>query len=398
VVGQLGTFTVTGQNAGASGTCVPVDCKSDVNGDVSFTYSDGAGAGDDTIKASFIDSAGSLQTATAQKHWVSGTNPTSTTYTGDSSVQYSDVAALSGTLLDTSGSPVGIPGKTLDFTLGTQNTSAGPTDASGNASTSLTVSQKPGSVSTVETKFAGDGSFTASSDSDAFAITNEDCTLAYTGDTLVNAANLTNLKAQFGEPDASPGDWSNKTVTFTVKDSSLNTVATPTATTNAAGVASTTAALGPDVYGVSVSFAGDDYYKTCATATDTLVTVQAANAKITGGGWVAQSTGNTYFGFNVIQDVTGLKGQLQIRSKAGKNRFHAPVVLTLTSVGNTGTWTGTGNWNGSDGYSFTVSVVDKATSGKKGDTISILIKSPANVTVFTTSGAQTLKGGNITVH
>jgi hypothetical protein len=70
VAGQLVDFTVTGQNAGASGTCVPVDCKSDVNGDVSFTYSDGAGAGDDTIKASFTDAAGSLQTATAQKHWV----------------------------------------------------------------------------------------------------------------------------------------------------------------------------------------------------------------------------------------------------------------------------------------------------------------------------------------
>jgi len=70
VAGQLVDFTVTGQNAGASGTCVPVDCKSDVNGNVSFTYSDGAGAGDDTIKASFTDAAGSLQTATAQKHWV----------------------------------------------------------------------------------------------------------------------------------------------------------------------------------------------------------------------------------------------------------------------------------------------------------------------------------------
>jgi hypothetical protein len=70
VAGQLVDFTVTGQNAGASGTCVPVDCKSNLNGDVSFTYSDGAGAGDDTIKASFTDAAGSLQTATAQKHWV----------------------------------------------------------------------------------------------------------------------------------------------------------------------------------------------------------------------------------------------------------------------------------------------------------------------------------------
>lgn len=74
VVGQLVDFTVTGQNAGATGTCLPANCKSDVDGNVAFTYADAAGAGDDTIKASFTDSAGSLQTATAQKHWVAGGN------------------------------------------------------------------------------------------------------------------------------------------------------------------------------------------------------------------------------------------------------------------------------------------------------------------------------------
>jgi hypothetical protein len=37
---------------------------------VSFTYTDANGAGDDTIKASFTDATGSLQSATAQKHWV----------------------------------------------------------------------------------------------------------------------------------------------------------------------------------------------------------------------------------------------------------------------------------------------------------------------------------------
>jgi hypothetical protein len=70
VAGQLVAFSVTGVNAGVSGTCAPVDCTSDAAGDVSFTYFDGGGAGDDTIKASFTDTAGSLQTATAQKHWV----------------------------------------------------------------------------------------------------------------------------------------------------------------------------------------------------------------------------------------------------------------------------------------------------------------------------------------
>ncbi|MGZ6952267.1 MAG: InlB B-repeat-containing protein [Acidimicrobiia bacterium] len=79
VAGQHVDFTVTGQNPGATGTCVPADCKSDASGNVSFTYHDTNGAGDDTIKASFTDSAGSLQTATAQKHWVTGTGTHSVT-------------------------------------------------------------------------------------------------------------------------------------------------------------------------------------------------------------------------------------------------------------------------------------------------------------------------------
>ena len=44
--------------------------QTDANGDVTFTYTDTNGAGDDTIKASFTDATGSLQSATAQKHWV----------------------------------------------------------------------------------------------------------------------------------------------------------------------------------------------------------------------------------------------------------------------------------------------------------------------------------------
>src|SRR5213076_1228079 len=48
VAGQLVGFSVTGQNAGATGTCAPVDCRSDVNGNVAFTYAGATGAGDDT--------------------------------------------------------------------------------------------------------------------------------------------------------------------------------------------------------------------------------------------------------------------------------------------------------------------------------------------------------------
>jgi hypothetical protein len=324
------------------------------------------------------------------------TTATTTDYTGASSVQYSDGAALSANLSETiSGAPV--PGKTIDFTLGTQSTSAGPTDVNGDVSTSLVVTQQPGSVTTVTAAFAGDATFGASSKTEPFAIDKEDCTLAYTGDTLVSAASMTTLSAQFGELDASHGDWTGKSITFTVTDSALN-VQTFTATTDASGVASTTAALGADVYSVGVSFAGDDFYLACASSADTLVTVQAATAKITGGGWISQGVGRTSFGFNVISDVTGLHGQLQVRPHGNRSRFHSTSILTLTASDTSGTWTGIGRWNGVDGYTFTISVVDLGTSGKKGDTISIEIRSPTNVVVFTTGGAQPLKGGNIVVH
>jgi hypothetical protein len=313
-------------------------------------------------------------------------------------VQYSDPVSLSGTLLDTT-TNLGISGKQLDFTLGTQRTSASPTDASGNASTSLAVTQKPGSVTTVDTAFAGDATYAPSNDSDPFTIAKEDCTLAYSGDTLVPPATMTNLAADLGEPDVSPGDRSNKTVTFTVTDASLNQQ-TFTATTDASGHASTSVALADGVYRVSVSFAGDDFYLPCATATDTLVTVEAAAAKVTGGGWIAIGTGRTSFGFNAIPIAGGgFRGQFQLRSNNGKNRFHGNVVSSLSGSGNTANWSGTGRWNGQPGYSYTISVVDNGSSGsKKGDTISITITSPANVVVYSTGGPQTLKGGNITVH
>ena len=67
--GKTVTFTITGQNAGVSGSCVPAGCVSDVNGDVAFTYTDVNGAGSDTIKGSFVDAAGSLQAATAAWSW-----------------------------------------------------------------------------------------------------------------------------------------------------------------------------------------------------------------------------------------------------------------------------------------------------------------------------------------
>ncbi len=378
-------FAVTGVNT-ASGFA-----NTGASGTAQFCYT-GTNAGNDSIVAS----VGSLND-TAAATWT-GNAATTVGYMGGSAVQYSDAATLSGHLVNAS-TTLALPGYNLGFTLGTQTASAGPTNVSGDASTPLTVTQTPGSVSQVTVNFAGDAvnQLAPSSDTKPFAINKEDCTLAYTGDLLVNSSTSTVLSAQFGESDASPGNWNGKVVDFAVTDASLVTTHYA-ATTNALGQATTTVPLAANVYAVSVSFVTDAYYNACSTPADSIVTVQSAAAKITGGGWTSVSTGRTSFGFNVFSDVGGLRGQLQVRSNNGKNRFHSTSVTTFVYGANSGTWTGSGRWNGVSGYTFTISVVDNGTSGKRGDTISIVIKSPANVVVFTTGGAQVLKGGNIVVH
>jgi hypothetical protein len=325
-------------------------------------------------------------------------DPTTTTYTGVSSVQYSDSTALSGTLTDSA--LAGVAGKTLDFTVGLQSTSGGPTDAAGSASAALVVSQQPGSVTQVTTSFAGDATHAASVDSDPFAILKEDCTLTYSGDTTVLPLANTNLAADMRELDTSLGDRGGKTVVFTVEDSSLGSQ-TFAAVTDSTGHAATSQALPADVYAVSASFAGDDFYDVCATTDDTLVTVEQAGSKATGGGWYTDGS-RASFGLNVIPQAGGTwKGQLQLRVTNTKAKFHGNTVANAVSLAaNKMRWSGTGRWNGVSGYTFEVTVVDNGTSGKKGDTIEVKIYptgSPGSP-VYTSSGAKPLKGGNIVVH
>ena len=65
----------------------------------------------------------------------------------------------------------------------------------------------------------------------------------------------------------------------------------------------------------------------------------------------------------------------------------------------TATWSGAGRYDGHEGYTFTVSVVDNGNGGgrkKTPDTISIVIRDAGGSVVYSASGA--LGGGNIKVH
>lgn len=72
-VGVLVTFEVLagGVNAGITGTCSPLDCKSDAAGNVSFTYKSNGAVGSDQIKACYLN-GGSQQICSqvVTKAWV----------------------------------------------------------------------------------------------------------------------------------------------------------------------------------------------------------------------------------------------------------------------------------------------------------------------------------------
>lgn len=365
------------------------------------TYTPAAGFhGSDSFTFEASDGKADSNVATIDITVAHVLHATSTTYSGARTVQYSDPVTLTAGLVDTSVTPnAGVAGKQIDFTVGVQSASAAPTATDGTASTSLVVTQRPGSVANVGASFAGDGDFLASSDAASFTIAKEDCTLSYSGDVDVAPLATTTLSADLGETDASLGDRSGKTVVFTLVGSA-GAPQTVAATTDGTGHASVLVPLLADVYAVSVAFEGDDFYTACSTPQDALVTVESAAAKVTGGGWTSAGTGRTDFGFNAIPQAGGVwTGQFQLHSNSDKNRFHGRDVTSFRSSGNSATWSGTGSWNGATGYTFTVSVVDNGSAGsKKADAVSIVVTAPGGATVFTTSGLQTLKGGNITVH
>ncbi|PVG82203.1 hypothetical protein DDE18_11915 [Nocardioides gansuensis] len=387
VVGTTVTFTViAGPNTGTTGTGT-----TNASGVASFSYP-GAAVGEDTIEATFLDGLGRTQRSNrVTATWSVAANNAPNISSDSTTVQYSD--ALAPTMLasatDPDSDPLTMSATALPAAL------SGSDNGSGGFSVSGTATAVPAAY---PVKYTANDGTDSSTSSDDITITKEDCTLTAPVTIQSSAAGNTTLTATLGEPDSSPGDRSGKTISFSGTDGS-GPVGPFTGTTNGAGVVSVPVPLAEGVYALNASFAGDAYYYNCQTTSETIVTVSPAKFKVTGGGWISQGTGKTSFGFNAKSDVTGLHGQIAIQpSSSSKAKFHGKVVLTLSGSGNTATWTGTGKWNGVAGYKFTASVVDNGTSGKKGDTISLLVQTSGGTTVFTTGGAKPLKGGNIVVH
>ncbi|WP_345012194.1 BspA family leucine-rich repeat surface protein [Christiangramia aestuarii] len=161
--------------------------------------------------------------------------PTTLTYNGDAQEQYSDNVSLSATLLDDV-SGIGIIGKIIKFTIGSQSTTA-VTDANGLASANLKLTQDPANTYTVEADFLEDASYLGSTESDAFDITQENAMVAYTGQSLqatptardteawvVLSANIQDITANstYTLYDAFEGDIRNAKIKFSVDETSFD--------------------------------------------------------------------------------------------------------------------------------------------------------------------------------
>ncbi len=237
------TFTVTsGPDTGTSGAAI-----TDASGNASFTYTNTGGVGTDTIEACFVDSSGNRQCAKATKDWIS--TKTITTYTGQTTQDFNDPATLSANLRDSSNKPVS--GATINFNLDGQSCT-GTTDASGNASCTITPNEPAGSY-TVTASFAGDKSHKPSSDSKTFTVTLEETTTTYTGPTII--AQGQPVSAVLKEDGSTA--ISGRTVTL-----SLTTGENCSGITDGSGNVSCTLSgypLGPNT--ITASFAGDAFYQ-----------------------------------------------------------------------------------------------------------------------------------------
>jgi hypothetical protein len=200
---------------------------------------------------------------------------------------------------------------------------------------------------------------------------------------------------------------SSVTVSATVTDAGANDTHTctldagagPIQGTVAAGVCTATVPLTTvGVHDLVLQVTDDDG----GTATVELSVVVAEKAsKITGGGFVIDG-GRTSFGFVAKSTPkNGWQGQLQVNSPAG--RFHSSDLASLTTSGKSATWSGTGRWNGVDGYTYTVEVVDAGPAEGKGkgknatsaDIFRIIVRDPAGNVVLDTGGP--IGGGEIQV-
>jgi len=212
------------------------------------------------------------------------------------SADYSDVVAVSAHLADKTGGTA-ISGEAITFKLGAgtgTETCSAVTDGGGNASCNLTPFEVPANTYTLTASFAGDSSHGASTVSSGFTITKEDTAVAFTANnhTTEDYHDATTVEAQLTDPDdATP--LAGKSITFSL--GAGTGTETCTATTNGSGVAncSITPNEAAGNYTLTVSYAGDSFYKTSSASVGFTITKEETTTKFTMGSDTVIPVGHT---------------------------------------------------------------------------------------------------------
>ncbi|HZQ80834.1 MAG TPA: Ig-like domain-containing protein [Gaiellaceae bacterium] len=248
-LGALANQTVTLSLGGAS-----CSGSTDSTGVASCTVPTPTGATTATLSGSFAGAVDYLPSVAAGTT-VQLVAPTSLTYNGATTAVYRGTATLAATLSIGAGGPAA-SGHTLTFTLGTQ-TCTGVTDASGEASCTLSPVTEDAGPYTVSVAYAGDAVTVHSGTSAAFTVTPAPTTTTLSAPAL--GSGTTTLSATL---TSSGTALANKPMTLSLGGN------TCPATTNANGVA-TCSVTTPSVANATftATFAGDVDYATSTAST-----------------------------------------------------------------------------------------------------------------------------------
>ncbi|RXK57822.1 HYR domain-containing protein [Lacibacter luteus] len=336
-------------------------------------------AGSYTVTMTVTDVNGNSSTCSATV--TVDKRPVTLVYTGDYSEQYSDQQTLTAKLTDqmTGNS---LSGKTISFTIGSQNVTA-VTNASGIASVTLILTQNPDvSGYKVNTSFAGDATYSAGSDEDDFDIQDEDARAEYIGTqfqatssatsgtaTVQLQASILDITAVTGNSatDAYAGNITNARVKFVLYNGSTFTdisgwltPALINSSDSKVGVVSYNWPVNINTadaaqYNVGIVIDEGYYIGEAPVNTITVVTVyKPLGDFVTGGGYIMPTqSGGTYastpglkmnFGLNVKYNKKGtnLQGGVNMifrRNVGGVIRTYQIKSNSMTSLGTSGTST-----------------------------------------------------------
>jgi hypothetical protein len=209
--------------------------------------------GNVAVGASFAGDTFYASSGSPQATFAITPEQTGVSYTGVTTGDYGDVAHLAGTLTEDGNPALPLAGRTLSFTLGSQSC-AGTTDSSGAASCDLGVAQPvSGSPYPLVASFAGDGSYSASSDGPrTFAVTPEPVTLHYTGPTLLPTGQSVGFSGSVSDPEEGGAPTAGVGVSFTAGTQSC------TATSSNGGSAGCSIAISQSAGPITISMSVTD--------------------------------------------------------------------------------------------------------------------------------------------